>query len=209
MGGLPQIFSGDHLLANDFIEEVKGYLWLNQDVASYNFPIKKVALTLTLIKGLQVAGWTHDMGTWLDTLDPILDNIPDVWDQFLFEFLQQYQDSQRENRARGKIEYCTMKFPEIDDYIARFEDLSCIAGYDANSGVVFQLFTKGLPDDILKEVLTSPTPQTYTNLKDKAILATRSKVLINNILHAHNLLGTHYVDVVGHDNDEGLKVTDL
>jgi len=117
MGGLPQIFSEDQLLADDFIKEVKGYLQLNQDVAGYNSPIKKVALTLTLMKGPQVAGWTHNMGTWLDTLDPILDNILDVWDQFLFEFSQQYQDSQRENRARGEIECCTMKFPEIDDYI--------------------------------------------------------------------------------------------
>ena len=186
MGGLPQVFSGDCLLADNFIKEVKGYLRLNQDVASYNSPIKKVALTLTLMKGPQVAGWTCDMGTWLDTLDPVLDNIPNIWDQFLFEFSQQYQDSQRENRARGEIECCTMKFPEIDDYITRFEDLSCIASYDTNSGTVFQLFTKGLPDDILKEVLTSPTPTMYTNLKDKAISATRSKVLINNILCAHN-----------------------
>jgi len=186
MGGLPQIFTGDRLIADDFIEEVKGYLRLNQDVAGYNSPIKKVALTLTLMKGPQVAGWTRDMGTWLDTLDPVLDNIPDVWDQFLYEFSQQFQDSQRENRARGEIERCTMKFPEIDNYIARFEDLSRIAGYDANSGAVFQLFTKGLPDDILKEVLMSPTPTTYIDLKDKAISATRSKVLINNILWARN-----------------------
>jgi len=182
MGGLPQVFTGDCLLADDFIEEVKGYLRLNQDVAGYNSPIKKVALTLTLIKGPQVAGWTCDMGNWLDTLDPILDNIPDVWDQFLYEFSQQYQDSQRENRARGEIECCTMKFPEIDDYIARFKDLARITGYDANSGAVYQLFTKGLPDDILKEVLTNPTPQTYVELKEKAIKSTRSKVLINNIL---------------------------
>jgi len=99
MGGLPQVFTGDRLIADNFIEEVKGYLRLNQDVAGYNSPIKKVALTLTLMKGPQVAGWTRDMGTWLDTLDPILDNIPDVWDQFLYEFSQQFQDSQRENRA--------------------------------------------------------------------------------------------------------------
>jgi len=126
------------------------------------------------------------MGTWLDTLNPILDNIPDIWDQFLYEFAQQFQDSQRENRARGKIEHCIMRFPEIDDYIARFEGLSHIAGYDANSGAVFQLFTKRLPDDILKDVLTLPTPTTYIDLKDKAISATRSKVLINNILRARN-----------------------
>jgi len=186
MGGLPQVFTEDRLIADDFIEEVKGYLRLNQDVAGYNSPIKKVALTLTLMKGPQVAGWTRDMGTWLDTLDPVLDNIPDVWDQFLYEFSQQFQDSQRENRARGEIERCAMRFPEIDDYITRFEDLSHIASYDANSGTVFQLFTKGLPDDILKDVLASPTPTTYVDLKDKAISATRSKVLINNILCARN-----------------------
>jgi len=63
MGGLPQIFTGDRLIADDFIKEVKGYLRLNQDVAGYNSPIKKVALTLTLMKGPQVAGWTRDMGT--------------------------------------------------------------------------------------------------------------------------------------------------
>ena len=64
--------------------------------------------------------------------------------------------------------------------------MSHIASYDANSGAVYQLFTKGLPDDILREVLSSPTPTTYIDLKDKAISATRSKVLINNILHARN-----------------------
>ena len=74
----------------------------------------------------------------------------------------------------------------LKDPIARFEDLSHIAGYNANSGAVFQLFTKGLPDNILREVLASPTPTTYVNLKDKAISATRSKVLINNILCACN-----------------------
>jgi len=63
MGGLPQVFTGDCLIADNFIEEVKGYLRLNQDVAGYNSPIKKVALTLTLMKGPQVAGWTRDMGT--------------------------------------------------------------------------------------------------------------------------------------------------
>jgi len=75
-----------------------------------------------------------------------------------------------------------MKFPKINNYIARFKDLSHIAGYTAGNNKVFQLFTKELPDDILKEVFTFPVLQTYTELKDKTISATRSKVLINNIL---------------------------
>ena len=57
MGSLPQIFTGDRTRADDFIEEVRGYLRLNQDVAGFNSPMKKVSLTLTLIKGPEVAGW--------------------------------------------------------------------------------------------------------------------------------------------------------
>jgi hypothetical protein len=35
MGGLPHIFDGNHARADNFIEEVKGYLRLNQDIAEY------------------------------------------------------------------------------------------------------------------------------------------------------------------------------
>jgi hypothetical protein len=78
MGGLPQIFDGNHARADDFIEEVKGYLCLNQDVAGYNSPIKKVAFTLTLIKGSEVTGWTRNIRVWIDGLHPIDDNVADV-----------------------------------------------------------------------------------------------------------------------------------
>ena len=57
MGSLPQIFTGDRSKADNFIEEVKGYFWLNGDVASYNSPFKKVTFTLTLIKGMEPAQW--------------------------------------------------------------------------------------------------------------------------------------------------------
>jgi hypothetical protein len=68
MGLLPQIFTGDHSKADNFIEEVKGYLCLNQDVAGFDSPIKKIAFTLTLIKGEDTVGWTRDMGDFLDGL---------------------------------------------------------------------------------------------------------------------------------------------
>jgi hypothetical protein len=43
--------TGDRARADNFIEEVKGYLRLNQDVAGFDSPMKKIAFTLTLIKG--------------------------------------------------------------------------------------------------------------------------------------------------------------
>ena len=62
MGQLPQTFYGDRMKADNFIEEVKGYLCLNHNVAGFNSPMKKVVFTLTLIKGKDTAGWTQDLG---------------------------------------------------------------------------------------------------------------------------------------------------
>jgi hypothetical protein len=99
MGALPQVFTGNCTRADDFIKEVKGYLWLNQDVAGFDSPMKKIAFMLTLIKGADTAGWTRDMGTFLDGLDPG-DNILELWTQFLVGFGQQFQDTQKEDHAR-------------------------------------------------------------------------------------------------------------
>ena len=99
MGSLPQIFYGDRSKANDFIKEVKGYFRLNADVPGYNSPYKKVAFTLTLVKGEEMAQWVRSMGNWLDTINPVADNVKDLWLQFLEAYAYQFQDSQAAQRA--------------------------------------------------------------------------------------------------------------
>lgn len=64
------------------------------------------------------------MGNFLDLLDPVMDNILAVWDQFLTEFQEQFQDTQQENWVRTQIKNHKMKFPEIDQYISLFEELA-------------------------------------------------------------------------------------
>ncbi|KAI9511811.1 hypothetical protein F5148DRAFT_1373533 [Russula earlei] len=99
-GGLPQIFTGDWALAEDFMDELRAYLGYNVDVPGFNSPIRKVALALTLIKGPAVVGWRCDMGTWIDSLDPIADNIPVVWEQFQVEFQNQFMDPNVDNTLK-------------------------------------------------------------------------------------------------------------
>ena len=96
MGNLPHEFTGDRTKADDFIKEVKAYFRVNEDVAGFNSPIKKVAFTLTLIKGDKVAGWVRDMGIWIDRLDRVHDNFPIIWTQFLDEFEAQFQDPNKQ-----------------------------------------------------------------------------------------------------------------
>ena len=184
MGQLPQTFFGDRMKADDFIEEVKGYLRLNHDVAGFNSPMKKVAFTLTLIKGEDTAGWTRDLGAWLDRLNPAIDNVPALWDQFLLEFAEQFQDTQREDRARVKLEQFTMKFPEIDQYIAQFEELARQAGYVQGNPETTHFFIKGLAPSIVADVFRPPMVHAYQDVKERAIQATRSKMMMDNYFGA-------------------------
>jgi len=138
--------------------------------------------------GTQIAGWKCDVGNFLDTLDPVLNNIPDVWNQFLHEFTEQYQDSQKENQARAQLKNCHMKFPEIDDYISQFKELCHNTGYTPGNNEVFHLFIKGLPNDIMEAIFISPIPADYWGLKDKAIKVTQSRMLVKGFLKTRGQL---------------------
>jgi len=93
MGALPAIFAGNREQADDFIEQLKGYICLNRLVLGMNSFIQRVALALTLIQGPLVAEWHKNIGEWIDGLTPN-DDVPAVWDHFLDEFSTQFQDSQ-------------------------------------------------------------------------------------------------------------------
>jgi len=82
MGTLPQIFTGNCAKAQEFMDELLGYFCANRGIAGFESPMRKVSITLTMIKGSEVAGWAHDMGRWVNSLDPTVDNIELVWEQF-------------------------------------------------------------------------------------------------------------------------------
>jgi hypothetical protein len=122
MGKLPVDFTGDREKADNFIEEVKAYLCLNADVPGFDSPIRKMAFTLTHIKGHKVAGWLRDMGIVYDSLNPATDNIPELWEYFLEVFTKQWQDNTKEERAWQKLKNLRMKGQSIDEFITEFEE---------------------------------------------------------------------------------------
>jgi hypothetical protein len=99
-GSLPNHFDGTRSKADNFIDELKSYFCVNRLNVALQSPITKAAFALTLIKGPEVTGWVRDMGEILDNLDPATDDVPEVWEQFLNNFAERFQDSTRENRAR-------------------------------------------------------------------------------------------------------------
>jgi hypothetical protein len=144
MGALPAIFDGNREWADDFIEELKVYIRLNNNVGGMNSYLKCIALALMLIKGPLVASWARDFGDFFDTLTPA-DDIPATWATFLDEFAHQFQDTQREERAKLKLQMLCMKWPKIDQYISQFEQLAREPGYTIGNLETKQFFIQGLP----------------------------------------------------------------
>jgi Retrotransposon gag protein len=186
MGTSPRIFEGDRRQARDFIEELRSYIRVNQGVAGFESPIRKVALALTFIKGPEVARWTAAIGRWIDGLDQINDNVLAVWDQFLQELEDQFIDSTVGQRSHIELERLKMRFPEVDQYINKFEDLASLAGYTVGNEETINFFLRGLPDDVMTDILKPPFTNTYDTLKERAIVVTKSKQLISAIKGRHN-----------------------
>jgi len=79
-----------------------------------------------------------------------------------------------------------MKFPEIDQYIAKFKDLARLAGYTVGNEETINFFLKGLSQSILEDVMKPPFTTTYNNIKDRTIQTTKAKQLIEGIRARRN-----------------------
>jgi Retrotransposon gag protein len=113
------------------------------------------------------------MGAWIDSLDPVNDNIQEVWTTFVQEFNDHFTDSQSQQRARIKLDRCNMRFPDVDQYISDFEDLVQQARYTIGNEETIGFFLNGLSPSILDEVVKIPLPQDYNEYKARAINITK------------------------------------
>ena len=128
-GNLPEIFAEDREKADCFLSQLKRYYLANIRVPKFNSWIRKVVIACTYIQGPLIDKWVDRAVDWLSRLDPVIDDIEDVWSQFLDAFAEQFQDSQKGERARTGLESIKMTWPLIDQYIQDFEQLAAKAGY--------------------------------------------------------------------------------
>ena len=178
MGMLPTIFEGDHSKAESFLWEFSTYLLVNYNVPALASFIKRIAITLTCIKGPEVNWWTQQQLEWLMTLQPVDDNNT-MYQQFIMNFHNRFMDSQKAQRARIELQTLKMNWPEIDEYICKFESIAHKAGYNPVDHNTMQQFLQGLPQSIRQKVLEDTTIKTYDQMKKKAINVMASQHIIN------------------------------
>jgi hypothetical protein len=178
MGSAPTEFDGDRAKADQFINELRHYFRVNATVPGLQSWICRVAIALTFIKGPTVDKWALNQGDWVDQLDPLIEDVPDVWIHFLNEFRNQFQDTQAKERARLQIENMKMKWPEVDQYIQDFERVARKAEYPLTAPATVRYFLKGLTKSIVNDIVKPPKVNTYAEIKQRAIDSVASQLLI-------------------------------
>jgi Retrotransposon gag protein len=128
-----------------------------------------------------VAAWVCNMGSWIDSLDPLNDDIQEVWDTFVREFNDHFSDSQLQQWARLELNKCKMRFPDVNQYISDFKDLVRQAGYTIGNEETIRFFLNGLTPSVLDEVIRTPFPTTYNEYKTKAVEIMKGRQMIELI----------------------------
>jgi len=90
-----------------------------------------------------------------------LDDELDTWRQFAQQFISTFTDTQKDQHARNQLESLKMKWPEVDQYTMDFEKLIREAGYRLGTPKSIQMYLKGLPSSVMKDVLRAPMATTY------------------------------------------------
>ena len=112
------------------------------------------------------------------TLQPA-DDTNATYQQFIANFHAHFMDSQKAQRVRIKLQTLKMTWPEIDEYISKFESIAHEAGYNPVDPNTMQQFLQGLPQSIGQKVLEDTTVEMYEQMKKKAISVTASQCIIH------------------------------
>ena len=127
------------------------------------------------------------MGDWLNRLTPQDDEF-DTWEQFANQFLAAFADTQRDQKARTKLQNLRMRWPLIDQYTMDFERLVREAGYQSGTPECIYMFISGLPLGVATDVLRSPLAQNYQEVVQRAVDSVKSKTLLDTIVKNRGLV---------------------
>ena len=94
-------------------------------------------------------------------------------------FQNHFMDLQKAQRVRIELQTLKMTWPEIDEYIPKFESIVHEAGYNPADPNTMQQFLQGLPQSVGQKVLEDTAVETYEQMKKKAISVTASQHIIN------------------------------
>ena len=170
-GALPLIFTGDRTKAELFLRALTSYLRLNERVPPLNTYKGRMAFAMTLIQGDRVDSFIREQAEIYDRSF----EAPQTWANFLVAFQERFLDTQRDTKARQRLETLKLKGIDVDSYVQDFRALARDTGYDLREQSVWRIYLKGLPEAIGIKVWEHPLPQTFNELADKTLSVVKVK----------------------------------
>ena len=110
-----------------------------------------------------------------------LDDELDTWRQFTQQFISTFTDTQKDQCTCNQLESLKMKWPEVDQYTMDFKKLMREARYRLGTPESIQMYLKGLPSSIMKDILRAPTATTYQQTIEQAANSVKLQQLIQSL----------------------------
>ena len=137
-------------------------------------PFKRVVTALHFIRGPNVNDWVEEQLTSLTnkvthSMNPIGRRDKVLWNDFEQAFHAAFTDTTKKQTVHVKLHALKMRIGGLDDYVAAFEHLAALAGYDLlNQGVIY-LFARNLERGLLSTILhCQKTPEMFAQWKEAA-----------------------------------------
>ena len=157
-GKEPVIFDRDHAKAEAFMLEWVIYTLLNEDQEIMRQAFSRIMLFLTYIKGPNVQEWVGmqvaGLGRQIQARARRTDKF--LYDTIMDSFNTTFTDTMSLQKAKAEFHTIKMERGDPDTYIAKFERLTHLAGYDLQDQMVLDRFGSRLTSGIYVAIINGP-----------------------------------------------------
>ena len=120
-------------------------------------------LFLTFIKGPDVQEWTSSQVGWLGSwlLAGAGRNEEQLYDTVMDSFNTAFTDMMSLQKAKAEFRTLKMERGKLDTYIAKFERLARMAGYNLQDQMVLDRFGSGMNPGLLAAIINNTDPRRW------------------------------------------------
>ena len=120
-------------------------------------------LFLTFIKGPDVQEWTGSQVGWLGSrlVAGARRDKEHLYDTVMDSFNTAFTDTMSLQKAKAEFRSLKMEKGELDTYIAKFERLARLAGYNLYDQMVLNRFGSGLNPGLFTSIINNTDPRTW------------------------------------------------
>ena len=141
-------------------------------------------LFLTFIKGPDVQEWASSQVSWLGSqiIAGAGRNEEHLYDTVMDSFNTAFMDTMSLQKAKAEFHTLKMERGELDTYIAKFERLARMAGYNLQDQMVLDRFSSGLNPGLFTAIITNTDPHTWLDWTRAAQKYQQKYLLIRSAL---------------------------